>query len=169
MDGLSRESLAETVRQALRSVIDPELGQNVVDLGLIYFVAVDDKGTAHVVMTTTTPGCPAVGYLREGVRQATISVAGIATAEVSVTYDPPWSPDMMSGEVAYRSDTWPHQTSKCRKLKNPLPTESRPYTAPDQTWRLRFSAYRAQRCRLEITSDRTVWPTADRHRHHSRG
>lgn len=90
------------VKQALRSVIDPELGQNVVDLGLIYFVAVDEEGAAHVVMSTTTPGCPAVGYLREGVRQASISVTGIATAEVSVTYDPPWSPDMMSGEAAYQ-------------------------------------------------------------------
>ncbi|MBX3572281.1 MAG: metal-sulfur cluster assembly factor [Mesorhizobium sp.] len=100
MDGPSRESFAETVKHALRSVIDPELGQNVVDLGLIYFVAVDEEGTAHVVMTTTTPGCPAVGYLQEGVRQAAISATGIAAAEVAVTYDPPWSPDMMSGEAA---------------------------------------------------------------------
>ncbi len=102
MDGPSRESLAETVKHALRSVVDPELGQNVVDLGLIYFVAVDEESTAHVVMTTTTPGCPAVGYLQEGVRQAAISATGIAAAEVAVTYDPPWSPDMMSGEAAYR-------------------------------------------------------------------
>jgi metal-sulfur cluster biosynthetic enzyme len=91
------EALADSVRDSLRAVIDPELGENVVDLGLIYFVAVDDRSTAHVVMTTTAPGCPAVGYLKDGVKRAACAVPGVATAEVAVTYDPPWSADMMSG------------------------------------------------------------------------
>jgi metal-sulfur cluster biosynthetic enzyme len=92
----ARESLADTVREALRGVIDPELGENVVDLGLIYFVAVDDRATAHVVMTTTTRGCPAVGYLKDGVERAATAVPGVVTAEVAMAYDPPWTPDMMS-------------------------------------------------------------------------
>ena len=91
-----RETLTESVRDSLRAVIDPELGENVVDLGLIYFVTVDDRSTAHVVMTTTTQGCPAVGYLKDGVERAACAVAGVKAAEVAVTYDPPWSPAMMS-------------------------------------------------------------------------
>ncbi|MFC3722965.1 metal-sulfur cluster assembly factor [Neoaquamicrobium sediminum] len=92
-----RTTLADSVRDSLRAVIDPELGENVVDLGLIYFVAVDDRSTAHVVMTTTTRGCPAVGYLKDGVERAACAVPGVAAAEVAVTYEPPWSPDRMSG------------------------------------------------------------------------
>ena len=91
-----RGTLADSVRDSLRAVIDPELGENVVDLGLIYFVAVDDRSTAHVVMTTTTRGCPAVGYLKDGVERAACAVPGVAAAEVAVTYEPPWSPDMMA-------------------------------------------------------------------------
>ena len=97
-----RKSLADEIRDCLRTVIDPELGQNVVDLGLIYFVAVDDRATAHVVMTTTTRGCPAVGYLKDGVQRAASAVPGVATVEVAVTYDPPWTPDMMSGPAGHR-------------------------------------------------------------------
>lgn len=92
-----RESLVDEVRASLGGVIDPELGENVVDLGLIYFVAVDESATAHVVMTTTTPGCPAVSYLKDGVERAALAVPGIAGVEVAVTYEPPWTPDMMSG------------------------------------------------------------------------
>lgn len=97
-----RQSLADAVRQSLRGVIDPELGENLIDLGLVYFVAVDHRATAHVVMTTTTQGCPAVGYLKDGVQRAALSVPGVAAAEVAVTYDPPWSPYMMSGPAVAR-------------------------------------------------------------------
>jgi metal-sulfur cluster biosynthetic enzyme len=92
-----RQSLADAVRQSLRGVIDPELGENLIDLGLIYFVAIDDRATAHIVMTTTTRGCPAVNYLKDGVHNAALAVAGVTAAEVGVTYDPPWTPDMISG------------------------------------------------------------------------
>lgn len=90
-------TLADSVKDSLRAVIDPELGENVVDLGLIYFVAVDDRSTAHVVMTTTTRGCPAAGYLKDGVERAARAVPGVTAVEVAMTYDPPWSPAMMSG------------------------------------------------------------------------
>ena len=101
----NRQSLADAVRGSLRGVIDPELGENLVDLGLIYFVAVDDRATAHVVMTTTTQGCPAVGYLKDGVQRAALSVPGVTAAEVAVTYNPPWSPDMMTGPAGQRRPT----------------------------------------------------------------
>lgn len=100
-----RQSLVDAVRDALRGVIDPELGENLIDLGLIYFVAVDDRATAHVVMTTTTQGCPAVGYLKDGVQRAALAVPGVEAAEVALTYDPPWTPDMMAGPPGQRRPT----------------------------------------------------------------
>lgn len=77
---------------ALRGVIDPETGQDLVTMGLIYDVAVRD-GQAEVVMTTTTRGCPLSEMLRLGAEAAILSVPGIARACVSLTWDPPWTPD----------------------------------------------------------------------------
>src|SRR5690606_25241822 len=67
----------EDVRQALMDVIDPELGFNIVDLGLIYGVTVEDD-KVDIVMTMTTPGCPASLYLQEGTRQRVLAVPGVA-------------------------------------------------------------------------------------------
>jgi len=86
---------AAEVRRALRTVIDPELGENVVDLGLIYAVAVSD-GVARVEMTTTAPGCPATAFLKEAARAAASAAPGVRHAEVSLVYEPKWSPAMMS-------------------------------------------------------------------------
>ena len=89
-------SVAERIRAALRVVIDPELGYNIVDLGLIYDIAVDAAGAARVLMTTTTRGCPATSYLQEGTRHSATQVAGVTSVEVVMTHAPPWSPQKMS-------------------------------------------------------------------------
>jgi metal-sulfur cluster biosynthetic enzyme len=86
----------EKVRQALGGVIDPELGDNIVDLGLVYAVLINDGGVVNVLMTTTTRGCPASTYLKEGAREAVAGVAGVGSVEVTLVYDPPWTPDRMS-------------------------------------------------------------------------
>lgn len=96
------DTLAGRVREALRLVIDPELGDNVIELGLVYYVAVEDTGVAHIVMTTTTRGCPAAAYLKEGACDSALTVPGIVRAEVSLTYDPPWAPEMMTPEARSR-------------------------------------------------------------------
>lgn len=88
-------TLAGRVRQALHTIIDPEIGFNIVDLGLVYDIAIED-GVARVAMTTTTRGCPATDYLRDGAGAAAQSVAGVHRADVTLTYDPPWTPGMMS-------------------------------------------------------------------------
>ena len=95
------ETLADAVEQALTMVIDPELGESVIDLGLIYEITVED-GVAYVEMTTTTRGCPVTAYLKEAVQSAAWSVPGIHYAEVKLTYEPSWSPGMMKDAARSR-------------------------------------------------------------------
>lgn len=95
MSAEADQALAERVTEALRIVIDPELGYNIVDLGLIYCVAVGG-GSARVLMTTTTRGCPATAFLKDGAREAAAGVPGINKVDVMLTYDPPWTPEMMT-------------------------------------------------------------------------
>lgn len=89
------EDLAGRVHEALRGVIDPELGYNIVDLGLVYDVKVETGGIAHITMTTT-PGCPATRYLKSGAQEAAWRVAGVELVDVKLTYEPPWTPQLMS-------------------------------------------------------------------------
>jgi metal-sulfur cluster biosynthetic enzyme len=89
----------DRVRDALRQVIDPELGYNIVDLGLVYDVTLGDGGVATVTMTTTTPGCPATNYLKTGAGEAAGSVEGVEFVDVKLTYEPRWTPDMMTPDA----------------------------------------------------------------------
>lgn len=94
--------LADEVREGLRRVIDPELGYNIVDLGLVYDIAVEAGGAVRVTMTTTTPGCPATSYLMEGARESAVGIPGIGPVEISLTHEPRWTPEMMSPEAKQR-------------------------------------------------------------------
>ncbi|HET7411163.1 MAG TPA: NifU N-terminal domain-containing protein [Pararhizobium sp.] len=90
------DGLAASVREALHRLIDPELGYNVVDLGLIYDIAVEEGSAIRVTMTTTTPGCPATDYLVRGAHDGALTVDGVESADVTLTHDPRWTPEMMS-------------------------------------------------------------------------
>ncbi len=85
---------AVTVLEALRSVIDPELGLDVVDLGMVYAVTVVD-GDVAVEMTLTTPGCPLHGSIEREVRDRLATLPGVASVDVTLVWDPPWTPDAM--------------------------------------------------------------------------
>ena len=86
----------EHVWEALRQVLDPELGINVVDLGLVYDVAVDN-GTVRVAMKMTTPTCPLSAYLTETAEAAIRQrIPQIEVVQVTMVWDPPWAPAMMS-------------------------------------------------------------------------
>lgn len=98
----NEENLVEKVRRSLRLVVDPELGENVIDLGLIYTIEVSGDGIATIEMTTTTKGCPAAAYLKDAVGSAAWVVPGIHFADVRMTYEPPWSPEMISGDARRR-------------------------------------------------------------------
>ena len=86
---------ADAVTDALRDVIDPELGYNIVDLGLIYALAIED-GVVTLSMTMTTPGCPAQDYLIAGVEDRIRQLPGVTDLKVDVVWEPPWSPQRMS-------------------------------------------------------------------------
>ena len=89
-------TLAEAaLREALRDVIDPELGYNIVDLGLIYGIAIEG-GVVDVTMTMTTPGCPAQDYIVGGVEHRLAEEPGVTDVFVTVVWDPRWSPRLMS-------------------------------------------------------------------------
>lgn len=94
----------EAVYEALKTVIDPELGINVVDLGLVYEVRVDG-GRVHVKMTMTTPACPLSRYLVEAAEAAIWRLDGVEDVVVELVWDPPWHPGMMS-EEAKRQLEW---------------------------------------------------------------
>ena len=81
----------ERVTQALRGVLEPELGMSVVDLGLIYEMEIE-AGRVRVTMTLTAPGCPLHESLAAWVRRAIREVPGVEDVEVAVTFDPPWTP-----------------------------------------------------------------------------
>lgn len=87
--------VVEQVRQKLSMVIDPEMGRSVVDMGLIYLIEVGAAGDLHLLMTTTTKGCPAAAFLMEAVRACAASIMGVTETDVKLTYDPPWTPSMM--------------------------------------------------------------------------
>ena len=91
--------LVDQVKDAMRLVIDPELGFNIVDLGLVYEVNVAGDGKVGIVMTTTTPGCPATNYLKDGARDSAWSVPGVEFVNVELTYDPQWTPLMMTPDI----------------------------------------------------------------------
>jgi len=83
------------VLEVLRQVMDPEIGCNLVDLGLIYNITIVG-GSVTVEMTLTTQGCPMHESLTEGARHALLSHPAVTDAEVRVVWDPPWSPSMMT-------------------------------------------------------------------------
>jgi metal-sulfur cluster biosynthetic enzyme len=87
---------SERVMEALKGVIDPELGVNVVDLGLIYDI-VTGEDTVRVVMTLTTPGCPLHESISEAVETAVqLLVPGVSSVEVDLVWDPPWCTDLIT-------------------------------------------------------------------------
>ncbi len=92
----------DTVREALKQVIDPELFVNIVDLGLIYTIAVEqveDKSNVTIEMTMTSPACPAGPQLLGGSKTAVEQLEGVGDVEVKLVMIPPWSPDCMTEDA----------------------------------------------------------------------
>ena len=89
----------EQVLEALKSVVDPELGINIVDLGLVYEVAVDPSGDVDIQYTLTTMGCPIGPLIEDQMRAFLAPVPGIGEVRPEMVLRPAWSPEMMSEEA----------------------------------------------------------------------
>jgi len=90
----------DEVFEVLRQVEDPELGMDIVDLGLLYEVEVDDS-TARVTYSLTSMGCPAGPLIAQDIDGAVRQVEGIENVELELTFDPPWTPDRMSDDAKF--------------------------------------------------------------------
>lgn len=86
------DDLQQAVTAALRQVVDPETGHDIVSMGLVYGVTIQGAN-ASITMTTTTRGCPLSEMLRQGAEAAVLGVTGVTQASVALTWDPPWTPD----------------------------------------------------------------------------
>ncbi|MDQ4006376.1 MAG: metal-sulfur cluster assembly factor [Actinomycetota bacterium] len=92
------DDLREQVTEALRTVDDPELGINIVDLGLVYDVWIED-GKVRVTFTLTTMGCPIGPMIEQQIQQVLEPIEGVNEVEAEMTLAPPWSPEKMSEEA----------------------------------------------------------------------
>ena len=86
------------IAQALRSVIDPEVGLNIVDLGLIYDLRMEERDIT-VCLTMTTPACPMSSYIKGQVADVLRLVPGIRRGIIELVWDPPWSPRMIDEDI----------------------------------------------------------------------
>ncbi|MCH6268179.1 MULTISPECIES: metal-sulfur cluster assembly factor [Neobacillus] len=89
-------NLEEKIFEELKSVYDPELGINVVDLGLIYSVGITEENDISITMTLTTPGCPLHNSITSGVRYCVEGIEEVNKVDVNLVWQPAWSPDKMT-------------------------------------------------------------------------
>jgi FeS assembly SUF system protein len=105
-DAERTEALKPAILDAIRTVFDPEIPVNILELGLVYDVWVDAAGAAGVRMTLTAPGCPAAQSLPVEVARKVKAVPGVADARVDVVWDPPWTKDRMSDAAKLQLGMW---------------------------------------------------------------
>lgn len=90
------QALEENMLGALENVIDPELGIDIVNLGLVYGVDIDENGTGIVTMTLTAMGCPLAGHIEQDVKRVLMDIPEVKETKVNIVWSPPWSKDRMS-------------------------------------------------------------------------
>ncbi len=90
----------------LRQVIDPEIGINIVDLGLVFDVQLSSDGNASIRMTLTAPGCPLGRYIDDEIHDILLAAPGVSSVEVRIVWDPPWDPDVMMTDSAKEQLGW---------------------------------------------------------------
>lgn len=90
------QAMKDSMMGAIENVIDPELGIDIVNLGLIYDVELDEQGTSLVTMTLTSMGCPMGPQIVDNIKQELMELPEVKEVDVNVIWNPPWSKDKMS-------------------------------------------------------------------------
>ena len=96
---MNTQDLGEKIVKELKSIFDPEIPVDVYELGLIYDVFVNEDNEVKILMTLTSPNCPVAESLPQEVEEKIRSIDEVKTAEVEITFDPPWTKDLMSEEA----------------------------------------------------------------------
>jgi FeS assembly SUF system protein len=93
---LQKEQMKEQIMEQLEQVNDPELNIDIVNLGLVYDIDIDDEGNVKVTMTLTAMGCPLAGIIQQEVEKALKNVEGVNKVDVEIVWNPPWDKSRMS-------------------------------------------------------------------------
>ena len=88
----------ETIYESLKQIYDPEVGINIVDMGLVYGLEIEDQKVG-VIMTLTSPGCPAGPQILSQIDSALKELEGVEDVDIQVVWSPPWTPDMLSDDA----------------------------------------------------------------------
>tara|TARA_Y100001935_G_scaffold94626_1_gene78627 strand:+ start:971 stop:1291 length:321 start_codon:yes stop_codon:yes gene_type:complete len=99
MTKINTKDLGEKIVKELKSIFDPEIPVDIYELGLIYDVFVNEENEVKILMTLTSPNCPVAESLPQEVEEKIRSIDEVKTAEVEITFDPPWTKDLMSEEA----------------------------------------------------------------------
>lgn len=99
MNEAEMQKVGDDIVDVLRSIYDPEIPVNIYELGLIYDVQVSSEGDVKILMTLTSPNCPVAESMPEEVKQKVGTIDVVKEVEVEITFDPPWTKDMMSEEA----------------------------------------------------------------------
>ncbi len=98
------DNIRERIEAVLRSIRDPEIPVNIVELGLIYNLDIDEAGAVAIRMTLTTPNCPVAGDLLREVETKVAAVEGVSSAKVDLVWEPTWEKSMMSDAAKLQLD-----------------------------------------------------------------
>lgn len=98
------KSLKAEIIEVLRTVEDPEIPVNIYDLGLVYDITIKDENVVFVIMTLTAPACPVAGQIVMDVQQKISEIESVSDVHVDLTFEPPWTMDMMSEEAKLELD-----------------------------------------------------------------
>jgi len=99
MTKINKQNLGEKIVKELKLIFDPEIPVDIYELGLIYDVFVNEDNEVKILMTLTSPNCPVAESLPQEVEEKIRSIDEVKTAEVEITFDPPWTKDLMSEEA----------------------------------------------------------------------
>lgn len=92
-------TLRDRIEEVLRTVYDPEIPVNIFELGLVYEIRIGDNNRVGITMTLTAPGCPVAGDIIREVDEKVKEIEGVSDVDVTLTFDPPWTKEMMSEEA----------------------------------------------------------------------